>query len=164
MAWKGSDGIPNRCCIGLHCWLEPLSLRSSTGTQLKQYTLATILSHFTWQRPFEAITTVAFTGVHIFGLLAVIYWFFLESEQKYSAAKWLLHPLQQYNRDLELQRDIWWYPNFLKYCASLSWFCVQGRWVTTERLDVLRMKWAHGSRKLGINRSSSREPFGTFQY
>lgn len=76
-------------------------------------------SGFPLQRPFEAITTVAFTAVHILGLLMVIFWFFLESEQQYVVAKWLRHPFQQYNRNLELQRDIWWYVHLLKDSASL---------------------------------------------
>lgn len=71
-----------------------------------------------YQRRFEAITTVAFTGVHIIGLLMLIVWFFLESQQQYIVAKWLRHPLQQYHRNLELQRDIWWYSHFLQYPAS----------------------------------------------
>lgn len=107
VARKSANGIPDRGRLSLYCWLEPPSLRSATGAKRINY-FPTASSHFTWQSQFEAITIVAFTGVHIFGLLAVIYWFFLESEQKYIAAKWLLHPFQQYNRDLELQRDIWW--------------------------------------------------------
>lgn len=36
-------------------------------------------------------------------------WFVLELKQNNNLAKWILHPLQQYHRDLQLQREIYWF-------------------------------------------------------
>lgn len=64
------------------------------------------------QRRLVSITTVAATASHILGLVLVILWFVLESNQHNNVAKWMLHPYQQFKRDLELQREFWWYGPF----------------------------------------------------
>lgn len=127
VAAKSTHDIINHSSIGLHCGLEPIGFSIATGMRYKEkHYVPDIVSYSARQRRFEAAATTAFTTVHILALLLVITWFFLELKQNYTIAKWILHPLQQYKKDLELQREIWWYSHFLQLCNTLTNIVIKG--------------------------------------